>query len=42
MSDGPDIGQGGGHDHGKHGVLAMVACCAPMVAIFLLVAFKVI
>lgn len=31
--------EGGGM---RHGVLAMIACCVPMVAILALIAFKVI
>ena len=42
MSDGPNIGQGGGHGHGRHGLLAMIACCIPMVVLLVLAAFRVI
>lgn len=31
---------GGGH--GKHGLLAMAACCIPMVLVFVLIGLKVI
>lgn len=38
-----DIEQRDGHGgHGGHGFWAMVACCAPMVVIFALIALKVI
>ena len=37
--DPPDQKQGGGH--GKHGLLMMLACCAPMVLVFVLIALKV-
>ncbi len=42
MSDSPKLEEGGGHGHGRHGLLAMIACCIPMIAILVLVAFKVI
>ena len=32
----------GANGHGGHGLLAMIACCVPMVAIFVLAALKVI
>lgn len=32
--------QAGGH--GKHGVLKMIACCVPMVLVFVLIGLKVI
>ena len=45
----PEQPQGGGHggdghggDGGGHGVLMMIACCVPMVLIFVLIALKVI
>ena len=31
-----------GHGHGRHGLLAMVACCVPMVVLIVLIALKVI
>ncbi len=34
--------EAGGHGHAGHGLLAMLACCIPMVAILLLLGFKVI
>ena len=37
QEQGPD--EGGGM---RHGVLAMIACCVPMVAILALIVFKVI
>jgi len=30
------------HGHGRFGLLAMIACCIPMIAILLLIGFKVI
>ena len=42
MSESPEIKKAGGHGHGGHGLLAMIACCIPMIAILVLVAFKVI
>lgn len=38
--DQKDDQEGGGH--GKHGLLAMAACCIPMVLIFVLIGLKVI
>jgi hypothetical protein len=36
-------GHGGGDKHGgRHGLLAMVACCVPMIVIFALIALKII
>lgn len=37
-----DTKKGGGHGHGGHGMLAMLACCIPMVVLFVLLGFKVI
>ena len=31
-----------GNGHGRHGVLAMIACCIPMVVIIVLIGLKVI
>ena len=42
MSAGQKPPQNRGHGHGRHGILAMIACCIPMVLIFLLIALKVI
>jgi hypothetical protein len=35
-------GAGGHGAHGGHGLLAMLACCIPMVAVFVLIALRVI
>lgn len=32
----PEQPEGGGH--GRHGVLMMIACCVPMVVVFVLIA----
>lgn len=40
QSGGDPEGDHGGH--GGHGVLMMIACCVPMVAIFVLIAFEAI
>lgn len=44
MSDDPETRPraGNGHGHGRHGVLAMIACCIPMIAIIVLIGLKVI
>ena len=40
QSSGDPGGDPGGH--GAHGVLLMIACCLPMVAIFVLIALEAI
>lgn len=40
QGDPKDQKESGGH--GKHGVLLMIACCVPMVLIFVLIGLKVI
>jgi len=39
-SDPQDPKEAGGH--GKHGILMMIACCVPMVVVFVLIGLKVI
>lgn len=41
---GPEHGDresaGSGEGHGKHGVLAMIACCIPMIAVIVWIALR--
>lgn len=42
MSDRPHIHDGQGEGHAGHGALAMLACCIPMVLVFVLIGLKVL
>lgn len=40
--NGHDDTEKAGGGHGGHGLLAMVACCVPMIVVFALIALKVL